>query len=337
MSSIEELLRRLDAAKSDTLLQAAIAAESVLLAHPETERQPLHATLDAAAVLRWFDVSLLSKLLEVPDEEARTRFETLTSLPFVERYRLRDTDLRDIHEATRLGWRKKLAGETPERFRGLSVRAAEAFADDRTPASRIEWIYHLLCGDPGRGAAELEKLNRDWSSRARPEERYALAAALRELEDNRLVAGRARAWTLLVIAWTRDTRGETARLADTATDALQLAREAEDRLAEAEAQCLLGDVRQAQGNLDGSPSESSPSTAAASKAPSLPPSSRRGSGTRGCASPTASTSSRVHPPEGSSPSGWGWDCRRRTSCGSTENRGRASFLSPASRGDWPTA
>ena len=250
MSSIEELLRRLDAAKSDTLLQAAIAAESVLLARPESERQPLHAALDAGAVLRWFDVSLLGKLLEVPDEEARTRFEVLTSLPFVERYRMRDTDLHNIHEATRLGWRKKLADETPALFRSLSVRAAEAFADEPTPAGRIEWIYHLLCGDPDFGATELEKLNPDWSSRARPEERSALAAALRELEDSRLVAGRARAWTLLITAWAPYNRGEITQLADTATEALRLAREAEDRPVEAEAQCLLGDVRQAQGNLD---------------------------------------------------------------------------------------
>ncbi|MGH8566546.1 MAG: hypothetical protein ACREXU_00645 [Gammaproteobacteria bacterium] len=250
MSSIEELLRRLDAAKSDTLLQAAIAAESVLLARPETERQPLRAALDAAAVLRWFDVSLLGKLLEVPDEEARTRFEALASVPFVERYRMRDTDLRNIHEATRLGWRKKLADETPAHFHSLSVRAAEGFADDPTPAGRIEWIYHLLSGDPDLGATELEKLNRDWSSSARPQERNALAAALREIEETGLVASRARAWILLVIAWARVERGETTQLGGTAAKALQLARAAEDRPAEAEAQCPLGNLRQAQGNLE---------------------------------------------------------------------------------------
>jgi tetratricopeptide (TPR) repeat protein len=249
MRSIEEVLRRLEEAKGDTQSQAAVAAEFVVMARPESKRRPLRAALDAAAVLRWFDVSLLGKLLGVPDEEARTRFEALTSLPFIERYRMRDTDLRNIHEATRLGWRKKLAAEAPDRFRGLSLRAAEAFADERTPAGRIEWIYHLLCGDPDRGATELEKLNRDWSSRAHPEEHYALAAALRELEETRLVAGRARAWTLLVTAWVRAERGETAQLEDTAAAVLRLAGVAGDRPAVADAQCLLGDVRQARGDL----------------------------------------------------------------------------------------
>ncbi len=248
--ALADFLEHLEKAKGDPHAQSVLAAEFALTALPESERQPLRAALDAAAVLRWFDAGLLGQFLEVPHEVARTRFEALTSLPFVERYRMRDTDLRNIHEATRLGWRKKLADETPDRFRGLSLQAAEAFADDPTSAGRIEWVYNLLCGDPDRGATELEELNRDWYGRARPEDRYALAAALRELEDTGLVAGRARAWTLLFIAWTRVTRGETAQLADTAAEALQLARAAEDRPAEADAQCLLGDVRQAQGNLE---------------------------------------------------------------------------------------
>ncbi len=64
-----------------------------------------------------------------------------------------------------------------------------------------------------------------------------------------LVAGRARAWTLLVTAWVRADQGETAQLDDTAAEALQLAEAAEDWPAGADAQCLLGDVRQARGDL----------------------------------------------------------------------------------------
>lgn len=187
--ALADFLKHLEKAKGDPHAQSVLAAEFALTAQPEEDRGPLRAALDAAAVLRWFDVSLLGKVLEVLDEEARTRFEALTSLPFVERYRMSDTDLRNIHEGTRLGWRKKLADETPDRFRGLSLRAAEAFSGDPAPTRRIEWIYHLLCGDPNRGAIELERLNRDWSSRARLDERYALATALRELEETGLVSG----------------------------------------------------------------------------------------------------------------------------------------------------
>jgi len=129
----------------------------------------------------------------------------------------------------------------------LSARAAGYFAADLSPAGRIEWIFHLLIGDPERGATELEALNRDWSGRASPEARYALAAALGELEDTQLVQGRARACVLLVIAETRVSRGEAAQLAEAAREALRLACDAADLPAKADAQCLLGGVLQAQG------------------------------------------------------------------------------------------
>ena len=80
------------------------------------------------------------------------------------------------------------------RFRLLSKQASDCFAADLAPAAQIERIYHLLCADPEAGASGLETLNRQWSSSAYPEDRYALAAVLKELEDSQLLAGRARAW-----------------------------------------------------------------------------------------------------------------------------------------------
>jgi tetratricopeptide (TPR) repeat protein len=44
-------------------------------------------------------------------------------------------------------------------------------------------------------------------------------------------------------------RGETAQLADLATEALRLAQGSADRRIESDAQCLVGDVLQAQGQL----------------------------------------------------------------------------------------
>jgi hypothetical protein len=250
MAFIEQLMQRLEAASGDTRAQAAVAAEFVLMARPEPEREPLRSALDAAAVLRWFDASLMGKVLRIPDNEARKRFDELKALPFVERYRRGEHDLLNVHESTRLGWRKQFAHERPERFANLSAKAAACFADDSTPAGRIDWIYHLLCGDPKRGATELESLDRNWGSCAHPEDRYALVSALRELEDTRLVEGRARIWVLLATAWARVDRGEAAQLADGAGKILDLARAAEDPRAEADAQCLLGDVLEAQGKLE---------------------------------------------------------------------------------------
>ena len=79
----------------------------------------------------------------------------------------------NVHEASRLALRKRMAIDEEARFRTLSVRAAAQFAEDPSPAGRVEWVYHLLCGDPKYGAAELESLDRHWVSCARPEDRYS--------------------------------------------------------------------------------------------------------------------------------------------------------------------
>src|SRR5262249_25968748 len=153
--------------------------------------------------------------------------------------------------STRLGWRTRLASECLGRFRAVSVRAASCFAESSIPSDRIEWIYHLLCGDPDLGASSLEELelDRGWSAAARPEDRYALASALQELADTGLIKGRARAWGLLAIGWTRYTRGETAQLTGIAEEALQLASESGDKSAVADARCLAGDVLRVRGEL----------------------------------------------------------------------------------------
>jgi hypothetical protein len=173
MDPVHGLLQRLGDTQGDIRAQAALTAEFLVMTPPNAEREPLHAALDAAAVLRWFDADLLRKVLEIPDKDARRRFEALKTFSFVEPYRGKD-EVRNLHESTRLGWRKKIARENLERFRALSARTSSCFADDSSPAGRIEWIYHLQGGDPELGASELEKLDRQWSGIARPEDRYAL-------------------------------------------------------------------------------------------------------------------------------------------------------------------
>ena len=237
-----KFLKRLEQAKGDSRAQSTVAAEFALAARPEVEREPLRAALNAAALLHWFDARLLHKVLGIPEQDAAMRFKVLKDLPFVEQYRRGEHDLRNVHESTRLGWRKQLARADGPRFRLLSKQASDCFSGNLAPAAQIEWIYHLLCADPEDGANRLETLNRQWSGTAYPEHLYALAAALKELEDGQLLAGRARVWALLVIAWARNGRGETAQLEGAATEALLLARQTRDQSAEADAQTLLGDV-----------------------------------------------------------------------------------------------
>ena len=161
MADTERILAGLAATQGDTQAQAALLAGFLIESRPEPERRPLRKALDAAAVLHWFDADLLAAVIPTPVPEARTRFQWLAALPFVEPYGPAEGGARNVHESTRLGWRKRLALEDPERFRALSLHAAECFPEDRSTAGRIERVYQLLCGDPGRGADALEALNRD--------------------------------------------------------------------------------------------------------------------------------------------------------------------------------
>ena len=94
---------------------------------------------------------------------------------------------------------------------------------------RIQFVCLLLCVDPDQGATELLGLIQGWINSARPEDCYALAVVLQELEDTSLVQGRARASTLLVIGWIHGAPpGEIAQLREIAIDALRLAQESHD-------------------------------------------------------------------------------------------------------------
>jgi hypothetical protein len=249
MADLEHLVQQLEAAGGDVHAQAATAAEFLLSAQPESQRERLRAGLDAAAVLRWFDVNLLVRMLESSEEEAGQLFHTLDGLPFIEVYPAHEREFRNVHESTRLGWRKQMAGRRPANFRILSARAAALFSDDHTARGRVEWMYHLLCADPDQGAKELEKLNREWSSRAHPQDRYALAAALQELKDTQLLHGRADVWALLVMATTLASRADFTQFMNAAKETLLQARSVADQCAEAEAQCFLGDVLKTKGNV----------------------------------------------------------------------------------------
>lgn len=250
MPFIEQLLEGLKAAEGDTRAQAAVAAEFVLRSRPVPERQPLREALDAAAVLRWFDAPLLANVLDISETDAAHRFEALKSLPFVEPYRRGERDLRNLHEATRLGWRRRLYETDRARFQLLSRSAADCFASETGAGPRIEWIFHRLGADPDGAADSLETLDRQWTASAHPEDRDALASALKELEETRLLAGAARVEVLLCVAEARSSRGETSQLEQPAREALAAARSVHRLSAIARAHGLLGDVLEAQGKLE---------------------------------------------------------------------------------------
>ena len=152
---VAELLAGLEKTKQDPHAQSALTAAFALDTRPAGERETVRRAFDAAAVLHWFDATLLAHMLESSEEEAAKLFEVLKNLPFVERYGRSERDLRNVHESTRLGWRKQLAHESTDYFRRLSARAAECFSEDTTVVGRIEWIYHRQIADPKTGAKEL--------------------------------------------------------------------------------------------------------------------------------------------------------------------------------------
>ncbi len=247
--ALADQLRLLQDAEGDPAKLALAAVDLAYPALPEKERAALRETLQAAAVPHWCDEALLAALLEIPVEDASLRLARLAQLPVVERFPARGATALNVHEASRLALRSHLAETSPGRFRLLSARAAGFFANDLRPAGRIELIFHRLSADPERGATELGRLSRSWSGTAKPEDQYALAAALQELDNAQQIHGRARAWALLVIAWARTLKGETAQLGAAARTALQLARGAKDLCEVAVAQCMVGDVLLDQGQL----------------------------------------------------------------------------------------
>ena len=208
---------------------ARLALATVDIAYPalaDAEREALKEALEAAAVPHWCDEAVLAALLGVPAAEAAARLARLRGLNVVEAFRARGEGAINVHEATRLMLRRRMALGRPAQLRELSARAAACFAGDRTPAARIEWLYHLLCADPERGAVECDALVRDWSLNGYPEDTHALALALDELAAHGMVAGRARAEALLGYGEFMLARGEGPQLRAIAVEALEIARQA---------------------------------------------------------------------------------------------------------------
>ena len=250
MTAFDDILRKLQDATGDVQAQAVITADFALSVQSPPDREKLTYALNAAVVLHWFDLPIMTQMLQVDESEARRRLELLCHFPFVESFPLQGKNASNIHDATRFGWRARLARDQPNLWRQLSAEAAEWFAGRDEISSRIEHAYHLLCADPVCGARHLEELDRHWSGSAYPEQRQSLAQALWELETHGLVEGIARLEVLVCAGESRSARGETAQLGDLASSSVALARTLDHPSGLARACCLQGDVLQSQGKLE---------------------------------------------------------------------------------------
>ena len=214
-----------------------------LLSRPKNEHIQLLAAVDAAAVLRMFDVALLAGML-VDEANATRSLEILEGWAFVEPFPSLNRKTPETFIVL-LGWAGVggcSAIVAPNSTRYPHERRS-CMRMTKTPRGRIEWLYHCLAANPDTGASELARLNQVWVGNAEQEDRYALAAALRELKETGIVEGRARLWVRLVIGGTDMSRAEESRLVLVeARELVLIARKLHDAQAEAEAYRLAGEA-----------------------------------------------------------------------------------------------
>ena len=194
-----EQIRVLQAAAGDPARLALASIDLTFARLADGERAALKETLEAVAIPHWYDDAFLATLLEITSEQSANRVIQLRDLTVTETFRARGPARLNVHQAARVAIRKQLQRDQQDKFRQLSGRAAAWFGTDHTSAGRIEWVYHLLCADPDRGADECRALDQEWNDLGQPGDRYALALALNELETSGLVAGAARAQALACI------------------------------------------------------------------------------------------------------------------------------------------
>ena len=249
MNDVEQL-QLIRNARGDPALLALAAVDLTFPSISDAERAALRLALEAAAVPHWCDTAILAELIDsgslAPDQWAR-----LKVVPVVESFPARGVDAGNVHEASRLAIRKRLAETQQTRFIEISARSARVFEADTRPIGRVEWIYHLLLADPERGAVELEDLGRAWWSTARHEDLAALSTALTELDTGQMLRGKAVVRARLFVAQHHANLAGAASLGDLANQLLQAAEAIDDAPLTGDAYSLVGDVAQARGDLAG--------------------------------------------------------------------------------------
>jgi tetratricopeptide (TPR) repeat protein len=253
----EKQLSLIREAQGDPALLAFATVDLTFPGLPPGERLALRSALAAAAIPHWCDAGILAELdgsgapdSGAPNGSGDDRWARLKRLPVVEPFQARGTDAADVHEASRLPIRKYLADKQRDRFIALSSRAVAVFETDTRDAGRIERIYHLFVADPDRAATELGDSDLGWYSSTRDEDLAALATVLAELDNARLLTGRALVRARLVVAQYRADRTGAAAVTDLADDLLKAARATGDEQLTGDAWSLASDAAEARGDLD---------------------------------------------------------------------------------------
>ena len=246
--SLEDSLSRLQAAAGDREALTLVSIDLLL-----EQREPgLREALEAAALPHWFDAPLLAALLDCPAERAEHWLQTLSALPLVEPYPARDGY--NVHEASRLALRQRLARDERPKLERWSRRAAGVFsqratANERDDASRIEAIYHRLLAEPEPGAAALDRLWYAWKGRHEPLQ--ALGLVLAEAREQGHLQPAARARALVCLGWIRRASLTLEQRERLALEALGLFQVLGQLAGEMDARDQLGDVEMDRGRLEG--------------------------------------------------------------------------------------
>jgi tetratricopeptide (TPR) repeat protein len=236
-----EQLRLLQAAQGDPQRQA-VATLDILLASQPPE---LRRAFEAAAIPHWFDERLLAALLDQDlRADSQRWFEAVIAWPAVEPFPARQGY--NVHEATRLGLRRRLFAENPERFREIAARAVAAF-NGSTVHEEIERAYHLLAAEPAKAGPMIQDLYLKLAGRV--EETLGFARALDEYADGDVWPPQARGWAFLLSARCRQDYRCRSETTEAAAKALQVFTEAQDGWASALAHQDVGDAVAVAGDL----------------------------------------------------------------------------------------
>jgi tetratricopeptide (TPR) repeat protein len=232
--SIAATLAKLQEAQGDPR-KLALATLDIVLASQEPW---LSEAMEAAAIPHWFTPAILAKLLSIDETTAAQRVERLQQLPMVEHFAARDAW--NVHEATRLALRLRLATENPNRFRQVSELAAQCFPG-KEPFQRLETVFHSVVAAPEAAEKELFGLWNSWHGAGRHEPLQALGISLQELSEVPLEPS-SRAWVLLCLALTSKDRLPGAQVEIWARQSLELFQRLGSSKGEIECRALLGDV-----------------------------------------------------------------------------------------------
>jgi RNA polymerase sigma factor (sigma-70 family) len=236
-------IAKLEAAQGDPRGLALATLDIVISSREEWVRE----ALEAAAIAHWFTEETLVNLLKIDQAKSVRYLEALKTLPMVEVFSERAGW--NVHEASRLGVRARLARTEPQRFRELSSRAAAVFAEDYD-YQRVERIYHLLVAQPTQNTSELLKhLWQEWDRAGQHQTRQMLAITLRELLESIPLEPISRARALLCRGMSDRERENVDEAEKAARESLAIFHSLGDLDGEAAARSLLGEVLCVRGRL----------------------------------------------------------------------------------------